>query len=407
MDSRLILLLALLFLSGFFSWSELALISLSEAKLRSTIKHGNKTALIVQKLRKNSKKLLITILICNNFVNILASVITTVWVTNVFWSKALWLVTGILTILILIFGEIFPKVFAEKYPLRFSLIVAKPIYILYVLLTPLSFILEKQISFMLKATKAAEEEITEDELKEMVSFSAEAGAIQIDEGKFIKNILKFDDIKVEQVMTDKSNIIFLENTISIDKAIKVFVKEGVSRIPVYKNNKDNIVWILSVKDLLKAKSLNLKIIKEITFTDVFFIPETKFLDDLLKEFQWNHKHMAIVIDEFGSVTGIITMEDLLEEIIGDINDETDEDENNIQELTNWSWRVNVEEEVSELNLALNTVFDVDEHKNISYLLLEAFQKIPKRGESIDINWFSFFIEKMDRNKIKSVRIIKN
>ncbi len=410
MDSRLLLLLILIFLSAFFSGSEIALVSLSKAKVRAMVEKGNKTAYIIQNLKSNPQKLLITILIGNNLVNIGASVITTAWITEKFGSHTLGAITGVLTLVILIFGEIFPKIFAEKFSKQYALIIARPLAFFQFVFFPIIWIFEKKMFFLMNLIGGSHEKMTGDELKAIIMVGAESGAIENEEKELIDNIMEFDEIKVSQIMTPRAKIVSLEDTVSLDEAINFIVEEGYSRIPVYHGNIDDVVGVLTVHDLLKAKKKmgNKNVpIKEVELKSPVFIPETKYLNELFKEFQWRRKHMAIIVNEHGSVTGIVTMEDLLEEIVGDIVDESDNEDIMIEKLSENSWRIDAEIDIEELNESLGTKFECeDEHKSVGYLLLDKFQKIPRKGEDIKINDFHFFIEKMEGNKIHSVRVIR-
>jgi putative hemolysin len=408
MDYQLLYLFLLLILSGFFSGAEIAIVSLSEAKIRSLVENGSRTAVIIQNLRKNPQRLLITILIGNNLANIGASVLTTVWATEKFGDIAIAYITGILTFMVLVFGEIFPKTFAERFSRQFAFIIARPLLYLEYILFPFVWILEKGMNFLLKKTGVKIDKMTEDEIKAMVSLGEEAGAIETEEKLLISNILAFNDTRVDQVMTPRAKICSLSQVTSIIDAINTLIGNGHSRAPIYKNTMDNIVGIITIQDLLRAKKNlgeNAKL-SDIDFNNTIIIPETKYLNELFKEFQWKHQHMAIIVNEHGSVTGLITMEDLLEEIMGDIADESDDIENSIDQLSEDSWRIRSDVTVEELNELLNTKFDCEPHKTLAYLLLDVFQKIPRRGEDIQIKNYHFFIEKKSKNCIESVRVVR-
>ena len=406
MDTALYTLSLLIILSGFFSGAEIALISMTPAQIRAMVKKGNKSAHIIEKIKKNPQKLLITILIGNNLVNIGASVIATTWTTAQFGNKFLGIATGILTLIVLIFGEIIPKTLAERFSSRFALLVAYPLFYLQIILFPIVWGLEKSMNILIKAIGGTKKKITEDEVKAMLSVSAEEGAIENEEKEIINNVMEFDEIRVFQVMTPRAKIFALDQKTKLTDGINLIIEEGHSRIPIYNNNLDKIIGVLTIQEILKAKNNQIKYIHEIDLKKPIFIPETKYLNELFKEFQWKHQHMAIVLNEHGSITGLITMEDLLEEIVGEITDESDDTDTMIEKISESSWRVSSETTIEELNASLKTTFDCDEHKSLSYLLLEKFQKIPRRGEDIKINGFHFFIEKMDNNKIISVRIVK-
>ena len=408
MDGQLVFLLFLIVLSGFFSGAEIALVSLSEAKIRTMVEKKQKNAKMIEALKNKPQRLLITILIGNNLVNIGASVMATAWATEKFGNNYLGIITGVLTLLVLIFGEIFPKTLADRYAKHFSMIVAPAILLLQRILFPIVWLLEKLMMSLLPSGEAMDK-ITEDEIKAMVSVGAESGAIEKKEREFIANILDFSDTRVFEVMVPREKIEALSSSITVDEAIKRCLECGYSRFPVYGNDEDHVLGVLTIQTLLRAKQYRsgAMFIKNLDLNNPILIPESKNLDDLFKEFQWKRQHMAIVVNEHGSVMGLVTLEDLLEEIVGEIEDESDETEVLVEKLSENSWRVNAEISVEDVSEVLDFQFDCDEHKSLRYLLLEKFQKIPRRGEDILIGKFHFFVEKMHGNKIDSVRVVRN
>ena len=409
MDTTLLYLGVLLILSGFFSGAEIALISVSLGKIHSLVDKGNKTAKLIMILKSNPQKLLITILIGNNLVNIAASVLTTMWVTENFGNAVLGITTGALTLLILIFGEILPKTFAERFSLQYSFFAVRVILVMQYVLFPFIFVLEKFMNYLIKKSGKTRDQMTEDEIKAIVNIGAEHGAIEGAEQELIANVLDFADTRVSLIMTPRPEIVAINGDSTIDEAIKIFIEKMLSRVPVYKDNLDNIVGILTFKELFKARNnrTTQDKIKTLDLNAPILVPESKLLDDLFKEFQWKRQHMAIVINEHGVISGLATLEDLLEEIVGEITDETDDTNERIEQISENSWRADVSIDVDTLNEVLKTKFDCDEHMSLAFLLLEKFQKIPRRGEDIWISGFQFFIEKMKGNKIEYVRIVKN
>lgn len=411
MDSTLMLLIFLLALSWFFSWAEIALISLWPAKVKQLVNQKEFASKAIENLKSNSNKLLITILIWNNLVNIWASMITAIWATRVFWSEMLWVVTWVLTLLILVFWEILPKSLAQKFNVQFSKIVAFPLLFLNYLLFPIVFILEKFLNFTMKVVWWDWEikTFSKEELKAMVQLSSEEWSINNENSEMIENVLDFWDTKAEEVMTDKTKLYKLSSFATVKFAIDFFIQHEYSRIPVFEEwNEDKIIWIITLYDIIKQKQNkndNLKI-WEIDLKQPIFCPETKKVTDLFKEFQRKRTHMAVVIWEFWDVEWIVTMEDILEEIFWEIHDETDEEEDWVRKINDNSWRIFWDFEIEKLNKFLNQNFEYPDHKTVSYMLMDKFQKIPERWDNIDINWIWFFIEKMENNKIESVRLQK-
>ena len=410
MDPTLILLIFLIILSWFFSWAEIALISLSPAKIKQLVDWNKFWAKTIQKLKSSPNKLLITILIWNNLVNIWASMITAIWANTAFWSEYLAVVTWILTLFVLIFWEILPKSLAQKYNVWFSSIVAKPIYFLEIFLFPIVWILEKFLSFTMKFFWAWEKlaSLTEEELKAMVQLWNEEGMLDDKKSEMLENVLDFWEITAEEIMTDKAKLQSIPSDFTVKQTVDFFIKNDFSRLPVYKNNENKIIWIITIQEIIKHNQTNNwdEKLENITLKEPLFVPETKKIAILFKELQWKRMHMSVVIDEFWEVSWIVTMEDILEEVFWEIHDESDEERWKVKKINETSWRVDWDAEIEKLNKELNTIFETPEHKNISFLLLDKMQKIPERGENCEINWFHFYIEKMNWNKIELVRVQK-
>lgn len=407
MDPTLLLLVFLLLFSWFFSWAEIALVSLSPAKVKQLLEEKSFAAKEIDKLKRNPNKLLITILIWNNLVNIWASMITAIWATNTFWSEFLWLVTWVLTLLVLVFWEILPKSLAQKFNAQFSKVVAKPLVLLEYLLYPIVFLLEKFLIFTMKAFGSQEKltTLTEEELKAMVQIWAEEWVLATEKHEMLANVLDFGGTTAEEIMTDKAKIASVQEEFTVKQTIDFYLKHEFTRIPVT-NNEHKVIWIVTLSDLIKQKQNKNEEteLKELDLKEPLFVPETKRITDLFKEFQWKRIHMAIVIDEFGEVAGLVTMEDILEEVFGEIHDESDEEIWKIKRLSENSWRVDWDTEIEKLNKELESQLPAPDHKTISYLILDQLQKIPERWDSVELKNFELFVEKMEENRIESVRM---
>jgi len=410
MDPTLILLIFLILLSWFFSWAEIALISLSPAKVKQMVKEKRFASKTIQTLKANPNKLLITILIWNNLVNIWASMITALWANNAFWSESLALVTWILTLFVLVFWEILPKSLAQKHNMWFWAVVAKPLYFLEISLFPIVWILEKFLNITMKVfwweDKLAS--LTEEELKAMVQLWYEEWALDDIKSEMLWNVLDLWETIAEEIMTDKAKLQSVSSDFTVKQAVDFFIKNDHSRIPVYKGDENKIIWIITVQEIIKynkGKQLNEKL-ESIVLKEPLFIPETKKITDLFKEFQWKRIHMAIVIDEFWEVAWIVTMEDILEEVFWEIHDESDEEHWKIRKINDTSWKVDWDTEIEKLNKELNIEFPAPDHKNIAFLIIDKMQKIPERWDHTSIKWFDFYVEKIKDNKIELVRIQK-
>ncbi len=324
---KVIALIALLFLSAFFSSSETALVSMSRLRVRHLVKQRKPGARALKRLKDDPKRMLITILIGNNLVNVSASSLATLVAMDLFESNAVSYAIGIMTFLILIFGEITPKSFATYHNRRFSLFVAEPIWILSVVLYPFVIIFDSVTLFFMKIfgwEKKKSPEVTEAEIKTIVEMGEDIGAIKKTEEALIKNVFKFDDIEVEDIMTPKRRMFGLDSERVLKDVIPIIIKRHHTRIPVYRKEPENIMGVVNTNDVLKClanKRTDIPLRR--IMKHVFFIYGKRKLDVLLKQFLSKNIHMAIVIDKNHKLQGIVTLEDVLEELVGEITDEKD------------------------------------------------------------------------------------
>jgi CBS domain containing-hemolysin-like protein len=405
MALELTILIICLFLSGFFSSSETALFSISKVKALHIAKDGSKTGRLILKMKEDSHTLLTTILIGNNLVNIGASAIATSFAILYFKSNAVGIATGIMTLLILIFGEIFPKSFANHNNILVARIVIYPLFWLSRLFSPLIYLLSF-IPKLHRTIDTSHETVTEDELMTMVEVVEEEGEIKEEEKEFITNIFEFDDTSCSEIMTPRADMFVID--VSQDMNIEKILKTGFSRIPVIEDSIDNIIGILHVKDLFssyqKACSSDLDIpldVKQI-MKKPYFIPESQKLDSLLQDFKQKKNHIAVVVDEHGGVSGIVTLEDVVEEIIGEIIDETDRLVPDIVKLKGNKWLVTGKIDIDDLNKEIEIeIPESTAYDTFSGFFLEQIGRIPKPGESISKNNWTATVKDMDANRIKS------
>ena len=411
MTFELTILVIGLLLSGFFSSSETALFSISKVKALHIAKDGSKTGILILKMKEDSHTLLTTILIGNNLVNIGASAIATSIAISYFKSNAVGIATGIMTMLILVFGEIFPKSFANHNNIFVARIVIFPLFWLSRLFFPLIYILNF-IPRLHGTIDTSRETVTEDELMTMVEVVEEEGEIKEEEKEYITNIFEFDDTSCSEIMTPRADMFVLD--VSEDMDIKNILETGFSRIPVIEDSIDNIIGILHVKDLFASfqkaseseseSSLDVKKIMR----KPYFIPESKKLDSLLQDFKQKKNHIAIVVDEHGGISGITTLEDVVEEIIGEIIDETDRMTPDIVRLKGNKWLVAGKIDVDDLNKELKIeIPESNSYDTFSGFFLEQIGRIPKSGESIIINKWTLTVKDMDGNRIQSFIIKKD
>jgi Mg2+/Co2+ transporter CorB len=322
---EIIVLFVLLLLSGFFSGSETALIRIGRVKARYLLKRGVKGADTVQKLVNEPEAFLTTVLIGNNIVNIAASALATSIAIEYFGDFGVGIAIGVMTFLILTFGEIIPKTFAVQNVERFSIAVSKPLGILIFVLRPVTkvvSVMTNAFGKMLGLKMQQKRLLSEEEVKTFLDIGEEDGAIEEDEKEMINGVLKLDYTTVKNVMTPQEDMVCLEANQSVDSAVELIRRYGYSRIPVFEGTEDNIVGVLYAKDLLINANDSAISLKKL-MKSAYFVPETARVDNLLKEFREGKFHIAIVADEGGRIKGLVSLEDLLEEIVGSIYDEYD------------------------------------------------------------------------------------
>lgn len=400
-----VMLLFLLFFSAFFSGSETALLSLNKLRIKKLAKEGNENAIIVEELIKDPETLLTTILIGNNLVNIATASIATAIAISFFGNKGIGIATGIVTFMILIFGEIMPKSISAENAERISLIIAKPIRFFVKLFKPVAYL----INLVIPLTKRGKKHrilVTEDEIRLLVEMGEKEGVIEKEEKEMIKGVFEVGDMVAKEVMIPRVDMVCIEVNSSIDEALKLIRETGFSRIPVYEENRDNIVGILYAKDLIRHIDKKVKFKIRDIMRPPFFIPETKSLRELLREMQKRKLHMAIVVDEYGGTAGLVTLEDIIEEIVGEIMDEIDEEEKIIKKVAENEWLVNARARIEEVNEALGLEIPEEEFETIGGLVFNKLGKIPRVGDHIEINGTKIIVEKMRDKRIRKVRIIK-
>lgn len=393
-------------LSAFFSGAEIAFFSISETKLRALAEEGHKRAKMGLHLRSNPQRLLSTILIGNNLVNIAAASLATWIAIRMFGSGAVAIATGLLTLLILLFGEIVPKTLCAKHAASAVQILAYPIYWLEYFFYPVISILEPLILKLTGGRGLTVPFVTEEELKIMLEAGGKAGVLETGEVKMIKNVFEFTDLTVEDVMTPRIYMFSLDGNLPLKDAKEDLFKSKYSRIPIYEDNSENITSILYRNQaLMKLAQGHCDLTLKQIARPALFIPASKPADDLLKQFQQEKRHIAIVVNEFGGVMGLITTEDLLEEVVGEIHDETDLTEELIKRIGKNQILVNGRTEVRRINEFLKA--DLDEEQNtISGLIQEALGRIPTIGEAINADHCRLIVHDADQKSIKSVRIMK-
>ncbi len=387
---QLIILLVLLLLSAYFSSTETALTVVSQIKLRTIAedKSDEKEAARAErviKITSDKEKMLSAILIGNNVVNLSASSLATTLAVSIFGSVGAGIATGILTLLILIFGEITPKNRAQKYALEISLKRAKTIDNLMWILTPLIFIVNYLSQIFMHLMRADKDDpddvITEEEIRTIVDVSSESGAIEENEQMYIHNLFDFSESTAREVMIPRIDVTMVDVEWSYDQLIEVFAKEKLTRMPVYEEDIDHIIGIINMKDLLIPHDADEEFSIRNYLREAYFTYEMKNLDELFSEMRHNSIAMAIVQDEYGSVTGIVTLEDLLEELVGEIRDEYDTDEEDeITQVSEREFLVRASTNLEDLCDLLPLQFESEDYDTIGGYLTGQFDHVPSKGE---------------------------
>lgn len=408
---QIIFLVILLMLSAFFSSAETALTTVNRIRLRTLAEDGNQRAARVLRITDDSGKMLSAILIGNNIVNLSASSIATSLAIKVWGSMGAGIATGILTLLILIFGEISPKTLATIHAEKISLSYSGSIEFLMKLLTPVIYIINKlSMGFLLLLRvdpNAADQQMTEEELRTIVDVSRETGVIESEEHEMINNLFDFGDAQAKEVMVPRIDMTFADINSSYNELIKIFQEDKFTRLPVYEENTDNIVGILNMKDLLLYEDKEHFNVRNI-MREPYFTYEHKNTAELFIEMRKSSISIAIVLDEYGATAGLITLEDLLEEIVGEIRDEYDTDEEDpILPLNEREYIVLGSANLEDLCEELNLNFTSEDYDTIGGYLIGLLDHLPEKNEIIitDDNVL-LRVEQMDKNRIEKIYIKK-
>ncbi|WP_271765654.1 gliding motility-associated protein GldE [Aquimarina algiphila] len=417
---NLVALVVLLVFSALISGSEVALFSLTPADLKDE-ENGSKNLKTISRLLDNPKKLLATILVANNFINIAIillfdtlgkvyfSSLDYVWFG---WISVRFLVeVGLAAFLILLFGEILPKIYASRNKMKFAMFMARPLRVLDWIITPISIPMRSVTIGIHNRLGKQKSNLSVDQLSQALELTSDKDTTD-EEKKILEGIVSFGNTDTKQVMRPRMDIFALNNQASYKEILPEVIENGYSRIPVYEDNIDKVIGILYVKDLLPH-------INETNFDwipllrDPYFVPENKKLDDLLNDFKNKKNHLAIVVDEYGGTSGLISLEDIIEEIVGDISDEFDDEDLVYSKLDDQNYvfegRTALKDFYKVLKLEDNEVFEdkKGDAETIAGLLLEISGSFPRRGEMINLNQYTFKVESLDNKRIKQVKLTIN
>lgn len=407
---RFIVLLVLIFLSAFFSCAETALTTVNRIRVRTLIEEGNKKAVTLGKVIENSGKMLGAILIGNNIVNISTSSIATVLAIDLLGNTGAGVATGIITLLILIFGEITPKTFATLNAETISLHVAGIIYTLMYILTPAIYIVNQLSLGVLKLLRVNPDNkgttITETELRTIVDVGHEEGIIESEERRIINNVFDFGDARARDVMIPRIDMTFVSIDSTYQELLDIFEEFRYTRLPVYQGTNDNVIGIINMKDILLYKPDTEFHIKDY-LREAYYTYESKRISELMLEMRKTSVNIAIVLDEYGATAGLITLEDLLEEIVGEIRDEYDEDEDEVfKTISDTEYEVDGQIKLGDLNDLLDSSLSSEDYDSLGGYIMENLDRLPEQGDMFTAEGFQFSVISLDKNRIERVHIIR-
>lgn len=405
---RLVLVVVCLVLSAFFSSSETALTTVNLIRIRNLADNGDKAAAWVLKARRDQSKMLGAILIGNNVVNLSASSMLTVLVTDVFGSQVVGAATGVLTLLVLLFGEITPKTIAtleaEKNALRF----ARVICLLMTILTPVIFVVNLLSGGVLRLLgvdpNKPTDSITEDELRTIVEVGHEKGVIESEEKEMINNVFDLGDSVARDIMVPRIDMSFVDVEASYEELMEIFRRDHYTRLPVYEDNTDNIIGIINMKDLILLEDRAAFSVRDYLRQPLFTF-ESKKLSELMIEMRKTSNNIVIVLDEYGATAGLITLEDILEEIVGDIRDEFDADEEDeLKEISKGEYLADGSMNLDDINDRLGLELVSEDFDSLGGFMIDRLEHLPAEGEEVDTEEVRLVVEKVNKNRIDKVHI---
>lgn len=402
--SLIVVLVILVSLSAYFSATETAFTSLNRIRLKSRAEDGDKRAGLTLKLAEDYDRLLSTILIGNNIVNITASTVGTVLFTQLYGEYGPVISTAALTIIILIFGEISPKGLAKESPETFARFSAPILRLLMLLFTPLNFIFAQWKKFLKLVFKGSEEEgITEEELITMVSEAESEGGLDRHESELIRSAIEFNDMDVDEILTPRVDVVAVEDTATMDEVAAVFAQSGYSRLPVYHDTIDNIVGVLHEKDFYACRYHGQNSYMEVLGSVMATTANTK-ISQLLRILQQSKSHMAVVVDEYGGTEGIVTLEDILEELVGEIWDEHDEVIEEFKKQADGSYVISCNANLTDLYDLFSIKGDCDA-TTVSGWVMEAIGRVPEVGDRFQSDGLDVTVTKVDHRRVLEIRVV--
>lgn len=414
---NLILLIILIGISAFFSASETSLTSLKHIHMKEVKERDPKKANLFKKWFDSPNSFITAMLLGNNIANTAATALATsvslgiLAQMNIKGTNALAIVTAVMTIVILIFGEITPKIVSKTYPYKIARIVIYPVNLLRVVATPFVYIFMGISKFIARMFGVQLTEdvfaITEDDIKSFVNVGKDEGVIEEEEQEMIHSIFEFSDTTVKEIVTPRTTVFALESKRTLSEVWQDIIEQGFSRIPVYEDQIDNIIGILYLKDLIKCdKNKDKDVEVKELMREAYFIPSTKTLIELLSEFRKKQNHMAIILDEYGGTLGIITIEDLLEEIVGEIRDEFDQEEENIRQIRETLYDIKGETSIEDLNEEVGIDIPIsEEYETVSGYIQSELGRVAELNDQVKKDNYILKVLEIDNKRIDKVRVI--
>ena len=405
---QLLILILLIGLSAFFSSAETALTTVNKIRIRNLAEAGDKSAVTLTKVLEDQGKMLSAILVGNNVVNLTASSMSTTLAMNIWSTKAVGIATGVLTLVILVFGEISPKTISTLYSEKISLKYAKIIYMFMTVMTPVIYAVNVLSSGFLRLVHVdpnrKQEAITEDELRTIVEVSHEEGVIESEEKKIINNVFDFGDSVAKDIMVPRIDMAMVEVGATYDELIDIFREEKYTRMPVYEETTDNVIGIINMKDVLLIDRNEEFHVRDL-LREPLYTYEYKNTAELMVEMRQTSNNMIIVLDEYGATAGMITLEDLLEEIVGEIRDEYDEDEEQeLVEVGPGEYVVEGSMKLDDLNDQLDLELESEDYDSIGGLIIGQLDRLPEEGESVVCDGIRLVVDRLDKNRIDRVHM---
>lgn len=401
----------LILISAFFSGSETALMSSSKPKLHS-LENENKKAKLVNKILENPSELLSTILLGNNLVNIASSALATVLFTKLFGSTGVVYATLVMTLLVLIFAEVLPKTVASLFPEKIAMSIVKIINVIAFLLRPFTKAINLLIYFIMKIIGVKHDNdntgFDEDDIRGAINLGLKTGVLERREHRMLDSIVELDNITAEEVMQHRSNIESIDINQDIDSIFAIVRKSSHSRIPVYKDDQDNIIGILYVKDFLPIYAMSVKSNKSFKLQDILreavFIPESALISNLLLEFKKTRSHMRFVVNEYGNIQGLVTLEDILEEIVGEIEDEHDHAQNQFIKHKDGSLTVSGFYSIRDCNRNFDWDLPDEDHITLGGFVASLAEKLPKAGDVVEYQNIKFEVLTTKKQAILKLKV---